>query len=135
MPPMETSEIDSTPAPTAIGTSSLTTRPAATAIELRPEEQKRLTVKPDVVTGQPAQIAERRPMFMPVAPSGLPQPIATSSTSPGSMPARSMACLTAWPAIAAPCVMLKPPRPDLARPVRAVDTMTASLDMDFLRRS
>src|SRR6266404_3664887 len=36
-----------------------------------------------------------------------------------------MACLTAWPPITAPWVWLKPPRTDLARPVRAVETMTA----------
>src|SRR5262245_30598615 len=50
----------------------------------------------------------------------------TSSTSPGSIFARSIACLTAWPAIAAPCVLLKPPRYDFAKPVRAVETITAS---------
>src|ERR1700755_1554268 len=42
------------------------------------------------------------------------------------MPARSTACLMAWPARAAPWVWLKPPRADLARPVRAVETITAS---------
>src|SRR5471032_1916197 len=36
-----------------------------------------------------------------------------------------MACLTAWPPITAPWVWLKLPRTDLARPVRAVETMTA----------
>src|SRR5690606_17373485 len=116
----------------ATGTPSLMMRPAAMAIDCRPDEQKRLIVVPEVVTGQPAQMAARRPIFMPVAPSGAPQPMMTSSTSPGSMPARAMACLIAWPAMAAPCVLLKPPRPALARPVRAVETMTASLDMDGL---
>ena len=42
-----------------------------------------------------------------------------------------MACLTAWPPITAPWVWLKPPRTDLARPVRAVETMTACF-MDIL---
>src|SRR5262245_47317322 len=32
----------------------------------------------------------------------------------------------AWPASAAPCVMLNPPRTDFASPVRAVETITAS---------
>src|SRR5690348_9135225 len=41
------------------------------------------------------------------------------------MAARAMACLMAWPAITAPWVSLKPPRTDFARPVRAVETMTA----------
>jgi len=95
MPPSCTSEIDSTPEPMATGTPSLTTRPAAMAMVWRPEEQKRLTVVPEVVTGQPAQMAEVRATFWPVAPSGWPQPMITSSTSPGSIPARSMACLMA----------------------------------------
>jgi hypothetical protein len=46
--------IDSTPAPTTIGTPSTMIRPAAVAIAFRPEEQWRLTVMPVVVTGQPA---------------------------------------------------------------------------------
>ncbi len=87
-------------------------------------------VTPAVVTGQPAQIADSRAILLPVAPSGMPQPIKTSSTSPGSMPALAMACLTAWPPITAPWVWLKPPRTDLARPVRAVETMTACFMAD-----
>eukprot|EP00952_Eustigmatos_sp_NYUAD-ZCMA_P000426 1502-Eustigmatos_ZCMA.PRE.1 len=38
-----------------------------------------------------------------------------------------MACSTAWPPRVAPCVMLKAPFQLLARPVRAVETMTASV--------
>ncbi len=76
-------------------------------------------VVPEVVTGQPAQIAALRATLWPVAPSGWPQPITTSSTSPGSMLALEMACWMAWPVRAAPWVMLNPPRTDLARPVRA----------------
>ena len=37
----------------------------------RPEEQKRLTVAPAVVTGQPAQSAALRPTLVPVAPFGV----------------------------------------------------------------
>ena len=96
----------------------------------RPDEQKRLMVMPDVVTGQPAASAICRAMLAPVAPSGLAQPITTSSTSAGSIFARSMACFTAWPPIDAPCVMLKAPFQDLARAVRAVETMTASVIAD-----
>ena len=62
---------------------------------------------------------------MPVAPSGLAQPISTSSTAPGSMPARSTAALTARPPSVAPWVMLKAPFQLLASGVRAVETMTA----------
>ncbi len=34
-----------------------------------------MTVTPAVVTGQPAQIADSRAMLLPVAPSGMPQPM------------------------------------------------------------
>ncbi|MBV6488385.1 MAG: hypothetical protein GHHEDOFH_02344 [Pseudorhodoplanes sp.] len=42
------------------------------------------------------------------------------------MPARSIAARTTCPPIVAPWVMFSAPRQDFARPVRAVDTMTAS---------
>src|SRR5512139_1889613 len=100
-------------------------RCAAMAMVCRPEEQKRLMVTPDTVTGQPAARATWRAMLEPVAPSGVAQPISTSSTSAASMPARWMACLTAWPPRVAPWVMLKAPFQLLARGVRAVETITA----------
>ena len=65
-------------------------------------------------------------MLFPVVPWGVPQPTTTSSISAGSTPARSIECLTAWPTMATPPVLLNPPRWDLASPVRAVETMTAS---------
>ena len=99
---------------------------AASAIACRPEEQKRLTVWAAAVTGRPARIAHWRAMLPPVAPSGLAQPIVTSSTSPGSMPARLTAWATTWPPMSAPCVRLNTPRTALPIGVRAVDTMTAS---------
>jgi hypothetical protein len=79
------------------------------------------------LTGSPARIALCRAMLTPVAPSGLAQPISTSSTSAGSTPARATACWTAWPPSVAPWVMLKAPFQLLARGVRAVETMTASV--------
>ena len=103
------------------------TRCAASAMVCRPDEQKRLTVMPDTVTGQPARSATWRAMLAPVAPSGVAQPMMTSSTSPGSMPARAMACSTAWPPSVAPCVMLKEPFQLLAKGVRAVETITAEV--------
>jgi len=121
-----THEIDSTPPATKMSPSPAITRCAAIAIVCSPEEQKRLTVAPGTVTGQPARSAICRAMLAPVAPSGYAQPISTSSTSAGSICARSMACFTTWPPSVAPWVMLNPPRQDLARPVRAVETMTAS---------
>src|SRR3990172_58047 len=80
--------IDSTPPATMMGTRSTMTRWAAIAIACIPDEQNRLTVAPPVVTGRPARSADWRPMFWPVAPSGMAHPMITSSTSAGSSPAR-----------------------------------------------
>ncbi len=99
---------------------------AASAIVCSPDEQNRLIVMPGTDTGHPPAMAAWRAIFQPVAPSGLAQPISTSSTSPGCSPARSIACLTTWPPIVAPCVLFNAPRNDLASPVRAVETITAS---------
>src|SRR5437867_6284698 len=65
-------------------------------------------------------------MLRPVAPSGFAHPMITSSTSPGSSVARSIAWRSAWPPIVAPWVMLKAPRQLLQSGVRAVETITAS---------
>src|SRR5689334_24059131 len=102
------------------------TRWLASAMVCRPEEQKRFTVMPGTVLGQPARTAIWRAMFQPVAPSGLAQPMITSSTSSASTLARSSAACTTWPPILAPCVMLSAPRQLLQRGVRAVETITAS---------
>ena len=75
MPPICTREMDSTPEPIATGVASVITCCAAIAMACNPDEQKRLMVVPPVVTGHPAQIAESRATFMPVAPSGCAQPI------------------------------------------------------------
>jgi hypothetical protein len=93
----------------------------------RPDEQKRLTVTPEAVTGRPAFSAIWRAMLLPVAPSGVAQPMMTSSTSAASMPARCTACCTAWPPSVAPWVMLKAPFQLLASGVRAVETITADV--------
>ena len=115
----------STPPATYTSPSPAMMRCAAIAMVCRPLEQKRLTVMPLTVTGSPARSAIWRAMFLPVAPSGLAQPISTSSTAPPSMPARSTAALTARPPSVAPWVMLKAPFQLLASGVRAVETMTA----------
>jgi hypothetical protein len=91
-------------------------RCAAMAMVCRPEEQKRLTVMPGTLTGRPARRAIWRAMLLPVAPSGVAQPISTSSTSAGSMPARATACWTECPPSVAPWVMLKAPFQLLASP-------------------
>jgi hypothetical protein len=68
------------------------TRCAASAMFCKPVEQNRLTVRPEVATGQPARNATSRAMLRPPAPSRKELPKITSSTSPGAMPARSIAC-------------------------------------------
>src|SRR5262245_60445242 len=98
----------------------------ASAMVCSPEEQKRFTVMPGTLIGQPARIAIWRAMFQPVAPSGLAQPMITSSTSSASTFARSSAACTTWPPIFAPWVMLSAPFQLLQSGVRAVETMTAS---------
>src|SRR5438874_4267539 len=101
-------------------------RCAASAIVCSPEEQKRFTVMPGTLTGHPARSAIWRAMFQPVAPSGLAQPMMTSSTSWQSTLARSSAACTTWPPILAPCVLLSAPFQLLQSGVRAVETITAS---------
>ena len=126
-PPSCVSEMLSSPPATMQSASPAMMRCAAIAMVCRPDEQKRFTVTPLTVTGMPARIAESRAMLLPVAFSGVAQPSTTSSTSAGSIPARSTACFTTWPPSVAPCVMLKAPRNALPIGVRAVDTMTASV--------
>src|SRR5258708_5654641 len=103
------------------------TRCAASAMVCRPEEQKRFTVMPGTVTGQPARSAICRAILPPVAPSGVAQPMITSSTSSASTFARSSAACTACPPIFAPWVMLSEPRQLLHSGVLAVETITASV--------
>ena len=78
-----THEIDSTPPATTMSFSPATMRCAAMAIVCRPLEQNRFTVMPLVVIGRPARKAIWRAMLLPVAPSGVAQPMITSSTSSG----------------------------------------------------
>jgi len=94
--------MDSTPPPIITGTLSTMTRCAAIAMACRPDEQKRLMVTPPAVTGRPARNAATRAMLPPVVPSGAALPRITSSTSPGSMPARLTACSIECAASVAP---------------------------------
>jgi len=124
-----TMEMDSTPAPTLTSAAPPRTCCDAETMAWRPEEQKRLIVAPDVDGGHPAQRAAQRATLWPVTPIGFAQPAKTSSTAAGSTPARCIACWIVCPRIATPCVLLNPPRNDLARPVRAVEAMTTWRDM------
>src|SRR5215213_3317761 len=130
-----TNETDSRPPAIITGTLSTSTRWAAIEIVCRPEEQKRLTVTPETLTGAPARIAETRATLEPVVPSGAAQPRITSSTSPSSTLARSAACLMTWAPMSAPWVSLKTPRKALPIGVRAVETMTASAMLFLLELS
>ena len=122
-----TQEMFSTPPATYTSASPAMMRCDASAMACRPEEQKRLMVSPETVIGQPARSAIWRAMLAPVAPSGVAQPMITSSTSPASMPARAIACCTAWPPSVAPCVRLNAPFQLLVSGVRAVDTINADV--------
>jgi hypothetical protein len=125
-----TQEMLSTPPATKTSASPAMMRCAARAMVCRPDEQKRLTVVPDVVTGQPgAQRDLARDVGTGRALGREAQPMITSSTSPASMPARATACCTAWPPSVAPWVMLKAPFQLLASGVRAVETITADVMM------
>ena len=128
-----TSDTDSSPPAIITGTLSTSTRWAAIEMVCRPDEQKRFTVTPETLTGAPARIAETRATLEPVVPSGAAQPRITSSTSARSTLARSAACLMTCAPMSAPWVSLKMPRNALPIGVRAVETMTASAMLIFLR--
>ena len=59
---------------------------AASAMVCKPDAQKRFTVMPVTALGNPARIAAMRPMLRPCSPSGIAQPMMTSSTSSGFKP-------------------------------------------------
>jgi hypothetical protein len=59
---------------------------AAIAIVWSPEEQNLFTVWAGTVSGIPARTEESRAMLYPCVPSGIAQPMITSSTSEGSSP-------------------------------------------------
>ena len=75
--------------------SGMQTIAMAIAIVCIPDEQNLFTVTPAVETGRPALMADCLAMLTPVAPSGVPHPIITSSTSDGSIFALSIACFIA----------------------------------------
>ena len=99
---------------------------AAVATAISPEAHCRSMLIPGTVVGMPARSAAWRPMLVACEPCWRPQPITTSSTMPGSMPARFTACSRAKPARVCDCVLLNAPRKALPIGVRAVETITAS---------
>ena len=64
---------------------------AAVAIAIRPDEHWRSMVIPDTLTGQPARSATWRPILPNWVPWVSTAPHTTSSISPASIPARSIA--------------------------------------------
>jgi len=78
---MGTKVMDSTPAPMVTSDHPIWTLAVARAMASRPEAQKRLTVAPDTLLGNPAIRAATRPMFRPCSASGKAQPTMTSSKS------------------------------------------------------
>src|SRR4051812_29674637 len=102
-------------------------RSAAKAIDCRPEEQKRLMVTAEALTGSPARRLAMRATFSPCSASGMAQPRITSSISARSTAAarRSTASITVA-AMSSGRVVLSVPEGALPVAVRAAETMTAS---------
>jgi hypothetical protein len=133
-PPIGIRDIVSRPPATQTSAAPVRMRSAASAIDWRPEEQKRLMVMALVSTGSPARMAAARATFIPCSASGIAQPMTTSSTSAASTPpARASASrMTAAP-ISSGRVFLKVPFGALPTAVRTAETITASLMFDSVR--
>jgi hypothetical protein len=125
----------STPPATKMSPSPAMMRCAAMAMVCRPLEQKRLTVMPGTVTGQPGA---QRDLARDVGAGGAFGVGAAHQhvLDLGRVDAGALdgACCTAWPPSVAPWVMLKAPFQLLASGVRAVETMTALVMMVLLIR-
>ena len=76
----------STPAAIITSASPTRMRSAAICTADRPEAQKRLTVMPPMLVGNPASTAPMRAMFRPCCDSGIAQPQMMSSMALGSRP-------------------------------------------------
>ncbi len=123
--PIGTRDIISTPAETT--TSSWPDQTAAAALKFVCIEEPhcRSTVVPATVSGHPATSTAIRPTFQPCSPTWVTQPIWTSSTSPGSRPARSTSPFSTWPASSSPRIPASVP---FRRPIgdRTASTISAS---------
>ena len=71
--------MDSTPPATITSATPQAIWPAASAMACRPEEQKRLMVMPQTLSGRPARAATSRAMLKPCLRSGMAQPTMRSS--------------------------------------------------------
>src|SRR5713226_5410745 len=126
-PPMGTRLIDSVPPATTTEADPHMMRSAANAIAWRPDEQKRLMVTADALTGMPALRLAMRATFRPCSASGIAHPRITSSISPASIPgARLSASAMAVAARASGRVPRRTPCGALPVGVRTAETSTAS---------
>src|SRR5688500_17100143 len=107
-------------------------RSAAIAMVCEPDEQKRLTVTAGTSCGSPARSAAMRATFVPDSPSGVAQPMMTSSIVFGSSPGarRSKSSMTAA-AMSSGLTVRKLPRGAFPTAVRTPATITASLMYDL----
>jgi len=85
-PPMGTRLMDSVPPASTTSALPPRTRSTAHAIASRPDAQKRFTVTAEALCGTPARRLAMRATFIPCSPSGIAQPMTTSSTAAGSSP-------------------------------------------------
>src|SRR5687768_14434217 len=101
---------------------------AACAMVCDPDEQKRLTVTAGTSFGSPALSAAMRATFVPDSPSGVAQPMTTSSIVSGGSPGtlRSNSSMTAA-AMSSGLTVRKLPRGAFPTAVRTPATITASL--------
>ena len=126
-PPIGTRLIDSAPPATIVVAKPVMIRSAAEAIDWSPDEQNRLTVTADAVTGTPARRLAIRATFSPCSASGIAHPMITSSTSAGSSPgARRRASAITTAPISSGRVALSAPFGAFPTAVRTALTMTAS---------
>ncbi len=86
--------IDSTPPAITTSASPAAIICRAVVIAVRPEAHSLLTVKPGTVSGRPASSPAMRATLRLSSPAWFEAPNTISSTSAGSMPARSMAVRT-----------------------------------------
>src|SRR5690606_26348049 len=108
-------------------------RSAARAMACRPEEQKRLMVKPGTVGGSPARMAAMRAILIPCSPSGMAQPRMTSALFSAASPGlRRMAARLTMAARSSARWSLRVPLWALQMGVRTPATITASRTMGSL---
>jgi hypothetical protein len=108
-------------------------RSAAMAIVCKPLEQKRFTVIPGTLSGKPARRAMVRAKFSPCTPSGMAQPMMTSSISAGSSAPFTFCKMSRITTVAISSERVLRVVPFFARPTAVLlpATITASLAILF----